>query len=388
MKRSGLLLGLCIGTVLMAGCQSPLNNWTVSAEQAGAVEAKPTETVAVEPEIRMRISAVGDLMCHEPQYSAAKTADGYDFTESLREVKGLFEGSGLVIGNLETAMAGPEKTYSEFPCFNTPDAFADALKDCGFNVLTTANNHTLDRRFYGVKRTLDVLDGLGIRHTGSFRTGEEDRVLVGEYEGFRIGFVGYTYGTNGIGFDKGKEFSVNLLTEEALRAGIADARSRGVDLIVVSMHFGQEYQLQPNDQQKKLVAAALEEGADIVLGTHPHVVQGQFLKPVTDRYGVSKRRFVAYSLGNFLSSQRDRYRDAGVIARLEVVKKDGVAQVESVSFVPTWVDQSYGAGARNIRVLPVEAVLQNPSGYELLTAKDLTKVKRAWDDVNSALALQ
>lgn len=381
------LLILTATLTLLSGCSSaapalPLPDAVPTAPAAAAV------TEPAPPEIfRLKLSAVGDIMCHTLQYTAVHTKTGYDFRESFSLIKPELADSDLVIGNLETTFSGAEKTYSEYPTFNTPDAFAEALAEAGVDIVTTANNHSLDRRFYGLSRTLDVLDKVGLKHTGTFRTKEEDQILLLEQNHIRLALMAYSYGTNGLPLDPGKEFSLNLIDEAQIRSDIASARSQGAELIIVALHFGQEYQQTPNDAQKSLVAACFNEGADIVLGTHPHVVQSQVLEPVTDKYGETKNRFVAYSLGNFISAQRTQPRDAGVIAHLEIMKQDGVTEVQQAAFVPTWMDQSTGAGLKMFRVLPVRKALENPERIELLTEKDIFKLNRSLKYVTEALGI-
>lgn len=380
------LLIAILASVLLAGCAGGYSLPDTSEE--GSAAPSPVLPVAAPPEeSRLRLTAVGDIMCHKLQYTSARTEGGYDFKDSFALIKSQFTDSDLVIGNLETTFAGSGKTYSEYPTFNTPDAFAAALADTGIDIVTTANNHSLDRRFYGLSRTLDILDEVGLKYTGTFRSPDADRILMLDQNGIRLAVMAYTYGTNGIPVDSGKEFSVNIIDVARIREDITAARSRGAELIVVALHFGQEYQQAPNDTQKALAAACFDEGADIVLGTHPHVIQAQVLEPVTDKYGETKNRFVAYSLGNFVSAQRTQPRDAGVIAHLDILKKDGVAEVQRADFVPTWVDQSTGSGTRMFRVLPVQEVLAEPDSYELLTEKDFFKLNRSLKYVTEALGI-
>ncbi len=386
MKQNMLLPILLLGLLLTTGCATA-DTLKEPSEEAPS-PAPPAAVALPEPEnSRLVLTAVGDLMCHKLQYESARTKTGYDFRDSFSAIRPALADSDILVGNLETTFAGPEKHYSEFPIFNTPDAFAEALADTGFNIVTTANNHTLDKRFAGLSRTLDVLDGLGIQHTGSFRNPEDERILIVEKNGIRTAIMAYTYGTNGILPDKGKEYSINRIDEALIRTDIVEARERNVDLIVVALHFGQEYQQSPNDSQKALAAACFDEGADIVLGTHPHVVQAAVLSPVTDRFGVTKNRFVAYSLGNFISAQRTFPRAAGMIARLEITKENGVTAVDSAELTPTWTDQSLGSGGKAFRTLPIRNVLDNPEGYELLTEKDMFNLNRSWEYVTEAAGI-
>jgi len=385
--KFGLLL-IFIVTLTLSGCVPAMSAAPLPpAKTTSSSDATPagTSDPASEKEYHLKISAVGDIMCHMPQMDAARTPSGYDFREPFDILKPELTGADLLIGNLETTFSGASKTYSEFPTFNTPDAFAEALADAGFDILTTANNHALDRRFYGLSRTLDVLDRYKILHTGTFRTETDDRILMAEKNNIQVAVIAYTYGTNGIQTDKSKTFSLNRIDEATIRADIATAKERGAELILVALHFGQEYQEQPNPAQERLVSACFDEGADIVLGTHPHVIQKQVLEPITDRYGVTKNRFVAYSLGNFLSGQRTYPRAAGMIAHLDVVKKKNVTEVESADFLPTWVDQSTGSGLSTFRILPLKSAMDNPDQYGSLTGKDRINLERSWRYVTAAL---
>lgn len=385
MKYTLHLLILLLVCSLSSGCAAADS---LNRQSATSVPLEAPIAAIPEPEeFRLTLTAVGDLMCHKLQYEGARTKIGYDFRQSFTDILPKLAGSDILIGNLETTFAGSEKGYSEFPIFNTPDEFADALGAAGFNIVTTANNHTLDKRFAGLSRTLDVLDGLGIQNTGSFRNETDDRILFVEKNGIRMAVMAYTYGTNGIRPDKGKEYSINMIDEALIRSDIAQAREKKADLIIVALHFGQEYQQTPNDGQKVLAAACFDEGADIVLGTHPHVVQSAVLAPVTDRFGVKKNRFVAYSLGNFISAQRTFPRAAGLISRLGILKTNGVTEVESADFIPTWTDQSLGSGGKSFRTLPIRDVLDIPENYELISQKDMFNLNRSWEYVNEAAGI-
>ncbi len=387
MKQYVLLQTFLLSASLFTGCATA-DTLDKTAKEAPA-QMPPVAATVIVPEApaRLTITAVGDLMCHKLQYEAARTKDGYDFREAFSVIKPELAGADLTIGNLETTFAGPEKHYSEYPIFNTPDAFASALADAGFDIVTTANNHTLDKRFTGLSRTLDILDGEGIAHTGSYRSEEEDRILFVKRNGITTAVMAYTYGTNGIALEKGKEFALNKIDEAKIREDIALAKEQRANLIIVALHFGQEYQQTSNDAQKALTAACFDEGADIVLGTHPHVVQEALLEPVTDRFGVTKNRFVAYSLGNFISAQRTFPRAAGVIVHLEIEKTKGMTEVQDAAFVPVWTDQSLGSGGKSFRTLPMKDVLDNPGGYELISQADLFKLNRAWEYVIKTLKI-
>ena len=218
----------------------------------------------------IQLTTVGDIMMHEPQISSGydvKTKN-YNYEYMYQEVAPYLKEGDLTIGNLELTLAGEAKKYTGYPQFNAPDAVADALKAAGFDVLTTANNHSLDRRFEGVKRTIDVLDERGLLHTGTYRTQEESKeILIQEVKGTKIAFLAYTYGTNGIKVDKGKEYSVNYINKDKIVKDIKEARLQEAEVICASVHFGVEYMRTPNQAQKDLVDLLVDNGVDIILGS-------------------------------------------------------------------------------------------------------------------------
>ncbi|NLK21455.1 MAG: CapA family protein [Epulopiscium sp.] len=312
-----------------------------------------------EPEIHSaKMKVVGDIMVHEWQIEAAfdKESNTYDFGRQFELVKPFLEDGDITIGNLETTLAGSEAGYSGYPRFNTPDSLGDSLKDSGFDILTTANNHSLDTNAKGALRTLDILDKLEIEHTGTYRSQEEsEQIIIKEVNTISFAFLSYTYGTNGIPIPKEHSYLVNLIDMEKMKADIRKAKGLSPDFIVVSIHFGEEYQEYPNGNQKQIVDELFDVGADIILGSHPHVIQSMETRKITRDDGSEKICFVIYSLGNFVSSQRTPLyppRDAGIILNLDFEKiENEKAELKSVSFMPTWVQFSKKDGKRLIRVI-------------------------------------
>lgn len=335
---------------------------------------------------RFTILAVGDLMAHTPQLSSAKTGDGYDFEPCFAPVAPRITAADLAIGNLETTLSGPDRGYTGYPMFNTPDAFAEALVQAGFDVLTTANNHTLDRGPTGVARTLDVLDTLGAQHTGSARTAEEaERVLVADVNGAKVAVLAYTYGMNGFTAPSDKKWMVNVIDTARMAADVKRARELEPDLVIVSIHNGVEYQRQPSESQKAVEMAMIEAGADVVLGSHPHVIQPMRTVEATREDGTPRTGFIIHSLGNFVSNQRERYRNTGLLLELGFEKdmRSGVTSLVSVEYVPVWVDDTDESGKEH-RVLPIGDVLAD-SAYPGVDTADRTRIQQAWDDTTSHL---
>lgn len=306
------------------------------------------------------ITAIGDIMMHNTQISAGfnyqeKT---YDFASFFTYVKPIFQASDLVIGNLETTLAGETAKYSGYPRFNAPEVLADDLKASGVDILTTANNHCLDRNFPGISATLDHLDQVGLLHTGTSRTQEEqEKILLTEVKGVKLAVLAYTYGTNNIKVEKGKEFAVNYIDEKKIISDIAKAKEQGAKLVIIALHCGQEYQSYPNSLQKQLSQALLEAGADIILGHHPHVLQPADILEVKNEDSC-ENKFVIYSLGNFISAQRGLERRCSIILNLHMdVDEHGQPYFKEATYIPIYTRRYRNNGHISFEVLPLEPVL-------------------------------
>ena len=243
----------------------------------------------------------GDIMTHGPQIRAALGKEGqYDFTPSFSLVKPLIEQADLAIGNLETTFGG--KPYSGYPMFSSPEAFGSALRDAGFDVLTTANNHSCDRGRFGVINTIDVLDSLGIATTGSYRIKEERTSrtpLLVTVKGVKLAILAYTYGTNGLPIPH--PALVDTISRDQIARDLQRADSLGADYKIVQIHWGNEYERLPNKRQKDLAQWLTDQGVHAIIGSHPHVVQeSAFLKRQNTQQDST---FVVYSMGNFISNQ-------------------------------------------------------------------------------------
>ena len=284
----------------------------------------------------VKMAVVGDIMVHDYQYNEAydPSTGEYDFMHNFQDAKKYFAGNDLVVGNLELTFGGTDRPYSSYPCFNTPDSFLDAVKDAGFNLLTTANNHSMDTGRNGVIRTLDKLDEYGIEHFGTYRTQEDrDTIFYKDVNGIRFAFLSYTYGTNGIPVPD--PYLVNIIDDDIMVKDIHEAR-KNADVVVVMPHMGNEYESYPRDIFVSWADMMFEAGADIVLASHPHVLQKMEYRKVDHGNGVHDG-FIIYSLGNFISSQTDPPRNASIILHLTVEQKgDAAPNVTEVSFVPIW----------------------------------------------------
>jgi hypothetical protein len=316
----------------------------------------PTSQIIEVGEVKnITIASVGDIMMHEAQIKSGSLGNGnYDYSLMFRSIKPYIEKADFAIGNLETTLAGNEEKYTGYPMFNAPEILAKNIKDAGFDMVTTANNHSLDRKFYGVVKTIENLDKEGLLHIGTYKTKEDsEAIFVEDIKGVKVAFLVYTYGTNGMVIPE--KFAVNLIDRSRIFEDIKKAKALNVDMIIASMHFGNEYQTTQNKTQEDLVNFLFQNGVDAVLGSHPHVLQPVEMKKVKDVYGVEKERFVIYSQGNIVANMPDRYKNSGVIINLNIKKDKNGTTIDKVEYIPTMVDSYYNANAKKttFEVLPI-----------------------------------
>lgn len=335
--------------------------------------------------VTISISAVGDIMCHAPQFEYARVrADSFDFNPSFEFVADIISESDFAFGNLETVTAGKDLGYSGYPMFNSPSELLDALKNAGFDLLTTANNHSLDRGEIGILRTIEELNKREIKYNGTFvNQSDRDSIRLVIIKGISIALLAYSYGTNGNPIPKGKSYLINLINFDLIKEDIQKAKSQNPDLILVHYHFGEEYQRHPNQIQKEIVDTTIKMGADIIIGGHPHVLQP--LEFVKSNLSNLDSVFIAYSLGNFFSNQRKRYTDAGGILTLTIEKnlRTNKVKINSVEFVPTWVYKGVVENKRAFVIIPSMSI--NEHNLKYLTKIDFQKLTQSINDTKSIL---
>ncbi len=328
---------------------SPENQTVVDPKESPKVENTKIEATKpnppAEPETvttSATLRAVGDILIHARVYNKALTGpQQYDFTPMLENVKPFLDGADITIANQETMIGGTEIGLSTYPQFNSPVEIGTALKEAGVDLVTIANNHTLDRGEKAIMNALDHWDAINMAYTGSYRS-EEDRseIRILEKNGIEFSFLCYTYGTNGIPVPESKPYLVNLIDADLIKTEVEKAKQQS-DVVVLSLHFGTEYERLPNEQQKYLAHEAASAGADIIIGHHPHVLQ----PPEWIERPDGKRTFVIYSLGNFLSGQKWDYKDIGGIVEIGVTKvvkgEEETITIEKPAFLPTYVDRNY-----------------------------------------------
>jgi poly-gamma-glutamate synthesis protein (capsule biosynthesis protein) len=343
-------------------------NYTRHQAELKALEAAqatpaptPTPTPSPEPEgfvepenaANVKLTFCGDIVAHSGLNDEALKADGnYSYAPIFSGAQDFARNADYAVCTLETTF--PDTTaYSGYPMFKSPGALATSLKGIGFDLINTASNHSMDSLQNGLVRTLDVLDANGLDHIGTYRTQEErdanNGTLVKDINGVSVAFMSYTYGTNAIpvtGFD----YAVNLFFKDylttlsdidydKLEADMAAARALGTDLVVVMMHWGNEYYTEPVDYQKELADFLFAEGADIIIGGHPHVPEPMELRRVKDNEGNEKTGLLVYSLGNFVSCQDDKYTELTAALTIDIQKNldTGETYLKNVAYAPLYM---------------------------------------------------
>lgn len=345
----------CLWLLLLTGGCAPSgpslafpDNSPVAPPATDALAPPLAESLSPPPERVVRLVFTGDIMAHAEQLSIARRPDGsHDFSGQFAPVLPLLSGD-LTVGNFETVLGGPERPYTGYPSFNTPDTLADALKDAGFDVLLLANNHILDLGAKAALRTDQVLRDKGFAVTG-LGPGEAGHPppLLCDAGGLRLGLLNYTYGSNRLLTPAlERDVALNVIDSALLAEDVRTLRDQGARYIVAALHWGIEYQPQPSPAQRAVAAHCLSLGVDAVVGAHPHILQAVEIHTAN-----GKPQLVAWSLGNFVSAQRTVPRERAIILALDVAcPARGEPRLLRASVAPTWVDLS--PARRQARILP------------------------------------
>lgn len=326
----------------------------------------------------LRLVFAGDVMGHSTQINGARKEGGdscYNFKPVYQWVKAYISSADIAIANLEVTFAS--EPYTGYPRFSSPESLAKDLKDVGFDILVTANNHILDNGRSGLESTIDVLDKLGITHTGSFKdsaTWKADYPLIVIKNGFKLAFLNYTYGTN-MGRARVPNI-VNFIDTACIAADLEKARRLKADYIIACVHWGEEYQNTENETQQQTAAFLARNGCHLIIGAHPHVVQP--IKKIAGRGTDSV--LVAYSLGNLVSNQRWRYSNGGITLDVTLTKNDGKVNLHAYNYKPMWVYRYPNNGAQAYRLIPVDDYIRNPEIYPTLNAENKRLMMEFYND--------
>lgn len=396
MKKIVILL--IIVSFIFGGVYLISNNFLVYKEVSGDIGEAIGEKEADTPEQEVQkessiknisILSVGDIMFHMPQIISAKLDDGtYDFNPPFQYVRKYIEEADIAIANFETVTAGNDTKFSGFPRFNSPVETVAALKETGFDILSTANNHSLDRGKNGIISTIENIESNGLKNIGTYKENNKN-LLIEDVEGIKIGLLSYTFGINGLDgllTSDELEYMIDTIDEKVIEEDIRNLKEAQVDLILAYIHWGNEYQNQPHIYQETLGKKMIEWGANIIQGSHPHVIQRS---EIVEFEG--KDNYIIYSMGNFYSNQRyetmgNSYTEDGVMVKL-IIEKDfstNKSIIKDVIHIPTWVYRYKENNQIKYRVLPIEEILDGSLILELPDTV-IVRINKSYTDTMNTL---
>lgn len=340
------------------------------------------------------VLSTGDIMVHSTQLDGARVADGdgYDFSAFFKETAPYLKKADLSIGNLEVTFGGEESgKYSGYPAFNTPDSLADVMKKAGFNFLLTSNNHCYDTGLFGLKRTVQVLQSKGFDYIGTREDTTKELFTVKNVNGIKIGMADYTYETD-TDISGRKALNGNIISEEAndliasfsynnvdafyneAKSVISKMKENGAEFIVFYMHWGNEYKLEANTWQKSIAQELSNMGVDIIIGSHPHVIEPVELIRSEDGQNTT---VCLYSTGNAISNQRQEimvpecptgHTEDGMLFTYTLKKVGGEVTLEGIDLIPTWVNKYRGGSGYQYTIYPLEKADWGKTKYGLDSA--------------------
>lgn len=301
---------------------------------------------------KVSIAAVGDVMYHSPQFLSSKKSDGsYDFDPNYMHVKDIISQKDVSFANFETVTAKNKKPIG-YPTFNSPPETITALKNAGFDILSTANNHSFDQGSQGIVDTLDRIEENGLKAIGTRKSQQDEMKRIIEVNNIKIGLLCYTYGSNIPAKDLDAQLSI--YQEERMKTDAAQLKEQGAEVLIAYMHWGNEYEPVQNENQKMIADQFFQADVDVVLGSHPHVIQPAEWKTVNE-----KNRYVIYSMGNFVSNQRSEIMgtsktENGVIVTFDLEKsKEGKVEIKEVNPIPTWVYKQNAVSLNQYQIIPL-----------------------------------
>lgn len=345
------------------------------------------EEIKKKPEIKkVKLKAFGDVMAHmaQIQYAYNKGGGEYDFSDQFTYLKDFVKDSDISIGNYETT-TNPDLPVAGFPRFNVPAAYLKNLKETGFDIVSTANNHSMDTELDGVFSTMEAAKEAGLDYVGSFKD-KSDRILFKEVKGIKLAFLAYTYGCNGrenlIVPREEVENLCYLSDEDQIKKDIGRAKAQGADFVIVYPHWGIEYQSMPNEAQITLGRKMIDWGADLVIGNHPHVVEPVEIYQSED----GRKGLIAYALGNFISNQnyennKDIRVEHSLVLEIDLEKDQtsGNKKIADVKLHPIWVGTYYNDYGILIKNHLTEDFLEGGKYYNLVNESQRERIKQAHD---------
>ena len=356
-------------------------------------EATAQQEPEPQPDTTATMCIAGDIVAHMPLAADAWNGEKYDFTHIFADAKQYYEAADYTTACLETTFNGPP--YSGFPQFCAPDELAADLKSVGFNLVSTANNHSMDTYYSGLVRTLDVLDAAGLEHVGTYRTQEErDAVKIIDVGGIKLAMLAYTFSTNGLPVDSDHPYCVSVYTSDymtncsevnydLIQSDLDKAKQSGADAIAVYVHWGNEYHTAPSEQQEQLADYLFEHGATLVLGGHAHVPQPMELRELPD----GRTGYLCYCLGNLISNQFDPYTNLTAAVTLTLTKsgETGEVTVSGAEYAPMFMLHAGDSNEGRYRLLDIRKSMQDFENGDtsVVNQSVYDRMKQGLDDLHN-----
>jgi len=313
-------------------------------------------------ENKISLLFIGDIMGHDEQIWSAENREThlYNYDDVFQYIKPVITASDIAIANFEVTLAG--SPYIGYPQFSSPADLAVAVKNAGIDYLVTANNHAADRGRKGIISTINKLDSIGIPHTGTFLNPacrDSLSPMIIHKNGTSIALLNYTFSTNGIVVPE--PVIVNMLDKELITKDVYKAKEKNADFIILFLHWGTEYDTIPSKAQIDLGKYFLSLGVNMVIGSHPHVLQKMVWQRNND---TDKNEVVVYSLGNFVSNQRKPKTDGGSMVRIELTKKGDKYSISNAGYYLTWVYTPIVNFRKKFYVLPCSSFEKKPEFFD------------------------
>lgn len=351
------------------------------------------------------VGVTGDILPHGPVIRAAQAASGtsgqYDFSDMFTYIAPYFQSFDYMVANFEANLGGTAAgEYMGWPTFNCPDSMVDALLEAGVDMMLTANNHSYDTGSNGFLRTQQIMREKGMAHLGTVENESDKTYTVVDLNGIKVGMVCYTYNTgvdsqgctqlNGQHTMTSSDsklistFNTSILSEfySEIKTVLAAMKDEGAEATIVYMHWGDEYELVPDENQTAIAQALCDLGVDVIVGGHPHVIQP--FDTLTSENGHTT--YCLYSTGNALSNQRTdtltdepnkEYTEDGLVFGVEFEKlKDGTVQVSKITILPTWVDKQTTDGTDTYAIIPLDSFV---SSWNNFGVADETLLAKSYD---------
>ncbi len=401
---TGILMIILIVSVVVISCGNSEFEFKPKPKPTKAPVVSATEEPTEAPLTYTEITflSAGDIMYHRPQLRAAYKNGIYDFTENMKYVKPIIEAADYATANFETTLSRPNVDFlaaPQYPSFNAPDTTLDSIKNAGFDLMFFSNNHCYDYSHDGLMRTMQVFKDKGMEFVGTRPDTESKSYKIVDVKGVKIGIINYMQligaGINGrIVKEEDKPlidtFDANNPGPmyQAIESRMKEMKEQGADLILVYMHWGNEYTLDPTSSQKAIAQKLCDMGVDITLASHPHVIQP--MEVITSSDG-SRVMPCFYSMGNYISNQnrnnlakdagsRAPYTENGIMPILTIRKySNGTTVIRQIEYVATWVHIG-----SNYWIIPIEKALNAPGEYGLSSTGTISAAKKMTDDLVKA----